>query len=283
VTPQTFHIVLQGFAAFFGLALGSFLNVCIGRMPEDRSVVSPPSHCPACGHQIRWFENIPVLSWVFLRARCSGCGTKISPLYPTIELLMGVLALLLFRTMMPEFADLGLANGAAFVFYLILVFMLVGGTYIDLRHYIIPDEFTWYAIPPMFLGVLGLWALGYEGHLAVTPQASALGTVFGGGVLLLLIGAWWLLRRVEAMGFGDVKLLALIGCCLGAMPVAFVLVLASLVGSVAGIALMIRGRGGLMTQLPFGPCLSIAAIVYVYFGDALLGGWMNKLAVIWAG
>ncbi|HJN77794.1 MAG TPA: prepilin peptidase [Myxococcota bacterium] len=265
---MTLEVILQVWATVVGLALGSFLNVCIARMPEDRSVSRPPSHCPACGHRIRWYENIPVLSWVFLRARCSGCGSRISPLYPIIEVLMGLLALLLFREIVPVYS---LPALAAWAFYLVFVFMLVGSTYIDLRHYIIPDQFTIFAIPFGFLGVVGLQWLGYDGQHAITWQASLVGALAGGGVLLVTIGAWWLVRRVEAMGFGDVKLLAMMGAFLGAIPaVPFILIGACIIGSVIGLLLMLKRGSGLKTQVPFGPFLAITGVVYLFFGEALI-------------
>lgn len=272
------ELFLQGWAAIVGLCLGSFMNVCIARMPEDRSVASPPSHCPACGHKIRWYENIPVLSWIFLRAKCSSCGTSISPLYPLIEILMGLLAVLLWREFVPLFS---LSNLAAWVFYTLFVFMLVASTYIDLRHYIIPDQFTIYAVPFGVLGVGGLQLLGYEGPHAMTIGHAFVGALAGGGILLLTIGAWWLIRRVEAMGFGDVKLLAMMGAFLGALPaVPFILVGACLVGSVIGMLLMIKRGSGLKTQVPFGPFLAIAGIVYVFFGEVLI---RDYLPIWWLG
>lgn len=274
------HLLFQIWVTLVGLALGSFLNVCIARMPEDRSVVRPSSHCPACGHQIRWYENIPVLSWALvLRAKCSGCGTTISPLYPTIELLMGVLSLLLFRHLVDEVT---LANMSAWALYTLFVFMLVGSTYIDVRHYIIPDEFSIFAIPVGFFGVLGLQYAGYDGPNAMTWQHSALGATVGGGVLLVTIGAWWLVRRVEAMGFGDVKLLAMMGAFLGAAPaVPFILVLACFLGSAVGLVMMVRRGSGLMTQVPFGPFLAVSGVVYVFFGEEIITSWLPTWSFVY--
>lgn len=273
------QLLMQVWVTLVGLALGSFLNVCISRMPDDRSVAHPPSHCPACGHQIRWYENIPVVSWVVLRARCSGCGTKISPLYPTIELLMGALSLLLYR----HLVDVpNLENIAAWGLYIVFLFMLVGSTYIDIRHYIIPDEFSIFAVPVGFFGVLGLQYLGYAGPNAMTWQHSAVGALVGGGILLATIGLWWLVRRVEAMGFGDVKLLAMMGAFLGAAPaVPFILVMACFLGSAVGIVMMVRRGSGLMTQVPFGPFLAVSGILYVFFGEAIIKGWLPTWSFVY--
>lgn len=274
--PDALFASLQGWAFAVALCVGSFMNVCIARMPEDRSVVSPPSHCPACGHQIRWYENIPVLSWIALRARCSGCGSRISPLYPIIELLVGILGLLLFRELVPGPEQVSVASFAGWAFYLVFVAMLVGLSYIDLRHYIIPDQFSVYAVPVGVAGAALLTHLGWD--RAVTWQQSVVGALIGGGSLLLILGAWWLIRRQEGMGMGDVKLLAMIGAFLGAWPALFFVILAStLVGSAIGISVIVIKRSSLKTQLPFGPFLAVAALIYLFFGDSIIAHWLPGL------
>lgn len=261
-------LLLQAFAGALGLCIGSFLNVCIARMPEDRSVVSPPSHCPLCGTPIRWYDNVPVLSWLLLRARCRACGSPISAVYPLVELCMGVLALLLWRRILPTPADLDLAHVAAFGWYLAFVAMLVGLTFIDLRHYIIPDEFSIYAAP---FGILGAWGVStLDPTLAPSWQQSAVGAAAGGGFLLAVAGLYWLLRRGEGVGLGDVKLLAMVGAFLGAVPALFtVLLVGSATGSLVGLTWMVVRRRGLRTALPFGPFLALGALVHLYWGDPL--------------
>ncbi|MCB9795174.1 MAG: prepilin peptidase [Alphaproteobacteria bacterium] len=273
---------MQAWAFAVALAVGSFLNVVIARMPEDRSVVSPPSHCPACGHQIRWYENIPVLSWLVLRARCSGCGTRISPLYPMIELLMGCLGLLLFRKLLPGpeavSPDILWTGMAGWAVYLVFLAMLVAATYIDLRHYIIPDQLSIYAVPVGIGASAMLTALGYE--RALTWQQSVVGALVGGGVLLLVIGAYWLYKRQEGMGLGDVKLLAMIGAFLGTWPSLFVVVLIStLLGSVIGIGMIVAQGRSLRAQLPFGPFLSVAAMLYLFFGEEIVHRFLPGLVL----
>lgn len=276
--PDALFASLQLWAFAVALCVGSFMNVCIARMPEDRSVVTPPSHCPACGHQIRWYENIPVLSWLALRARCSGCGSRISPLYPIIELLVGLLGLLLFRELVPGPEQVSVASFAAWAFYLIFVAMLVGLSYIDLRHYIIPDQFSVYAAPAGIAGAALLSWLGWPD--AISWQQSVVGALVGGGSLLLILGAWWLVRRQEGMGMGDVKLLAMIGAFLGAWPALFFVILCStLLGSAVGIAVIVARRSSLRTQLPFGPFLAVAALIYLFFGDEVLANWLPGLLV----
>ena len=272
---NTLYLILQGFALCLGLALGSFLNVCIARMPEDRSVSHPPSHCPKCGHQIRWFENIPVLSWAALGAKCSGCKTPISALYPIIELLVGVLTLLLFRRIVPGWESLltGWGDVAVWLFYTLFVFMLVGITFIDLRHYIIPDEFSIYAAP---FGVAGCALLGWAGYTgAPTWQQSIIGALVGGGSLWLVMFGYKVIRGEDGMGFGDVKLLAMMGAFLGALPaVPFIVLISSVLGSVVGIAIIVTQGRGFQAQVPFGPFLSVGAILYLFFGDAIIARWL---------
>jgi len=258
----------QVFAVLIGLCVGSFLNVCIARMPEDRSVVKPASHCPACGTSIRPWDNIPLLSWLFLRARCRDCGTSISVLYPLIELMTGLIFWLVFRRVVPD--AMALDQGHLLAAGLLMVFsaMLVGLTFIDLRHYIIPDEFSIYAAP---IGIFGFWAvsaLGAEPVVGATGWRDAVvGSFAGSGFLLAIMGAYWLVRRQEGMGMGDVKLLAMMGAFLGAVPaVPFILVLASMIGAVVGVGLVLFGERGLKTAVPFGPFLALAAMIYVLHG-----------------
>ncbi len=276
MSPEGTWEVLGAFAALFGLLFGSFLNVVIGRMPEDRSVVHPPSHCPACGHDIRWYDNIPVVSWVLLRARCRDCGTPISSLYPAIELLTGCLAWLLWRRIVPDIGAVDLAHVAAFAVYLGFVCMLVAVTFIDLRHYIIPDEFSIYAVP---LGVGAALLLSWLGYPeAVSWQQSVLGALAGGGTLLAIMGLWWLVRRQESMGLGDVKLLAMIGAFLGLAPaVPLVIVVAAVAGSAVGVPLALLTRRRLNLALPFGPFLSLGAIAWLLHGEVLMELYLHYI------
>jgi leader peptidase (prepilin peptidase)/N-methyltransferase len=261
--------VMQLFALVLGLCLGSFLNVCIARMPEDRSVVSPPSHCPHCGAGIAWYDNIPILSWLFLRARCRACGNGIAATYPLIEAATGLLVLLCWRQAIPGVEALDAAHLALFAYHTTFVCMLVGLTFIDLEHYIIPDEFSIYAVPVGVLGAVGINML--EPGLAPTWGQSLVGALAGGGFLLAVAGIYWLIRREEGIGMGDVKLLAMIGAFLGAFPALFlVMLLASIIGSVVGIAhIVVQGRG-MRTAIPFGPFLALGALITLFFGDVLV-------------
>ncbi len=267
------------FALIFGLLVGSFLNVCIARMPEDRSVVHPPSHCPSCGHAIRPYDNIPVISWLILRAKCRDCGTGISSLYPTIELLTGLLAWLVFRAVIPGPEHLDLAHGVAFFFYFSFVAMMIAQSYIDIRHYIIPDEFSIYAVPYAVGGMALLTKLGYPG--ALSWQMSVLGAFFGGGSLGLVMLAYWLLRRREGMGLGDIKLMALIGAMVGAGPgLLFVIFAASIFGVMVGIPVAVLAGRGWRHALPFGPFLGLAAVIWLLHGGVLLERYMPGLDLL---
>lgn len=279
MTLTTFHAVLGGFAAVLGLLVGSFLNVCIARMPENRSVVWPPSACPACGHGIRPRDNIPVISWLILRARCRDCGTPISSLYPTVELLMGCLSWLLFQRFVPGPEAIDQGHLATFGLYFVFTAMLVAQTYIDIRHFIVPDEFSIYAVP---VGVAGCALLGLLGAPEVpTWRASVVGALVGGVGLGSVALVYWLIRREEGMGLGDVKLLAMIGAFLGPLPPLLVVVLvASVSGAVVGGALMLARRGGLRTAVPFGPFLALGALVYVLHGKELVARFLPGMGAL---
>lgn len=262
---------LQFFALLLGLCLGSFLNVCVARMPEDRSIIRPASHCPHCGASIRWYDNIPVVSWMVLRARCRACSHPISAVYPLVELTTGLAVLLLWRRLVPDPQAVDVAHLAAFGWYTIFITALLGLTFVDLEHYIIPDEFSIYAVPLGVLGAAGIHALEPTAPVP-TWQQSVMGAAIGGGALLLLAGVYYLVRREEGIGMGDVKLLAMVGSFLGAFPALFVVVLlGSITGSVVGVGTMIARRGGLRSALPFGPFLALGALVQLYFGPVLLG------------
>lgn len=267
--------IAAGGAAGLGLLVGSFLNVCISRMPEDRSVAWPPSHCPSCGTPIRAFDNIPVVSWLLLRGKCRACSLPISSMYPAIELLMGLLSLLLFWRFVPSPSALALAPLASFGVHFVFVAMLVVVTFIDLRHYIIPDELSIYAVPVGVAASAGLAWLGAPG--AVGLKSSLLGAVFGAGMLVTVMVLYRLVRGRAGMGWGDPKLLAMIGAFVGVVPaLPFVLFVACLVGAAVGLlaaALSWRKNGGMQMAVPFGPFLAFAAVVWVLDGPRLVEWW----------
>jgi leader peptidase (prepilin peptidase)/N-methyltransferase len=256
-------------AFVIGLCLGSFLNVCILRIPEDRSVISPPSACPVCRTPLGWSENVPVVSWIALGARCRTCATPISPMYPLIELLMGLLAWLLFRRFVPVGASLDPAALAAWSLYTTFTFLALLAAYTDLRTRIIPEAASLWAVPVGLLGTAGLELLGYHGWLDIGWRGAALGALLGGASMGSLAWLWRVVFQRDGLGNGDVRLVAMIGAFLGPLPgLWMVLMLGSFLGAFAGlIALLVLRRTAF---LPFGPSLSAAAIIYVLYGDAIV-------------
>lgn len=254
------------FAALLGLIIGSFLNVCIARWPEDRSVVLPRSHCPRCGTTLSARELVPVLSWVIQKGRCRHCDAEISPLYASIEVLGMLLSLLAFRRFVPgpEFLDVQHLT-AWLVFYAFLA-MLVVAMFVDIRHRIIPDEVTIYAIPAAIAMMGMLEFTGYSGWGAIGLEQSVIGAAVGGGGLAVAALVTAFLMRREGLGWGDVKLMGLIGAFVGPWAVVFaVLLVGSAVGAVVGLVhLAITRRRSL---LPFGASLAPAAALWVLYGD----------------
>jgi leader peptidase (prepilin peptidase) / N-methyltransferase len=235
-----------------GLIVGSFLNVCIYRLPRGQSVVWPASRCTACGREISWYENIPVLSYAVLRGRCRTCGEHISLMYPVIE----VLTTCVFAATYAVFGLTWLLPIRA-VFGAAMIVLLV----IDLQHQILPNEITLSGI------VVGLAAsfLAEPG-----PRDALIGAVAGGGVLWLVAWGYERLRHQEGMGFGDVKMLAMIGAFLGWKLMLLTLVGASLLGSLTAGVLMVTGRADWQSKLPLGTFLAIAAIPVALIGDAVV-------------
>lgn len=260
-----------------GLCVGSFLNVVIARLPEEKSIIRPGSRCPKCGHPLRWYENVPVLSFLMLRGRCSACREPISWRYPAVELLVGALFLGALR----QFGwTLELVLG------LMLIVLLVPLTFIDLKHWLLPFELT---VPGIAVGVLLSAAMGLD-----RLRDSAIGAAAG---FLVFWGLEWLGARIfkkEALGGGDKFLLAMIGAFLSWRALLGVIFLASLQGSIAGLLLLaLRGRAGPEapapepkpesppapegeedwvpgpTNIPFGPWLSLAALELLFFSEAL--------------
>ncbi|UCD85498.1 MAG: prepilin peptidase, partial [Deltaproteobacteria bacterium] len=206
----------------FGAIVGSFLNVCIIRLPQSKSVVTPPSHCPQCQSPIRFYDNIPILSYLILRGKCRRCQATISPQYPIVELIGGTFSLAFI-----------LRYGVSLQYFIYFAFFaaLVVITFIDLRHQIIPDIISLSGIPAGFLSSLILPRLSI--------LDSALGILIGGGSLLLVAILYHLITKREGMGGGDIKLLAMIGAFLGWRGAIFGLIAGAFLGSFTGILLMI--------------------------------------------
>lgn len=250
MNPTVLYIL---FAFIFGCVIGSFLNVCIVRLPEGRSIVHPPSACPRCGTSIAWYDNIPLISFILLKRQCRNCSLPISWRYPFVELLSGILAALLIWRYGPT---------ARFAIYYVLVAALIVITFIDIDHQIIPNEIS---LPGIVIGFLSSFINSDTGWIS-----SGIGIIVGGGCLLLVIGIYYLFTKREGMGGGDVKLLAMIGAFLGIGGVFVTVLVGSIIGSIVGILVMVlRGENGKM-PIAFGPFLSLGALTYVFINGALI-------------
>jgi leader peptidase (prepilin peptidase) / N-methyltransferase len=237
----------------FGLVIGSFLNVLIHRLPRGESVVFPGSHCPACGAPIRAYDNVPVLSWLVLRGRCRACRAPIAGRYPAIELANGLLWVAAFLRS-PGWGDF--ASGA-FLCSACLALLVI-----DAEFRILPDKIT---LTGIAVGI----ALSFFSRER-TPLSAIGGAALGSGGLFLLAWVWERLRKVEAMGMGDVKMLGMVGALLGAPGVVITVLLASVAGSLVGLVLVLTRRGSLQTALPFGVFLALGAIATFFWGPVLL-------------
>ena len=246
-------MLTSAFAFVFGLVFGSFLNVCIHRIPEGASLVSPPSHCPACGTRIRFYDNIPVISYILLRGRCRSCGRTISPRYPIVELITGLLSL-----------ALALKHGPGVESLLSLAFLsaLLVASFIDLQHQIIPDVIS---LPGILLGL----AQSFTHWGTVSWMDSAIGAAAGGGFLYAVAWGFKRMTGKEGMGLGDVKLLAMIGAWMGWRGLPFIVMLSSLTGILIGGGALLLTKKGLRVRIPFGPFLSIGAFLLFFFGPQI--------------
>ena len=237
----------------FGLIAGSFVNVVIHRLPRGESVAFPGSHCPACGAPIRPYDNVPVLSWLFLRGRCRVCRAPISARYPAVELANAVLWVAVFLRA-PGWVDF--ASGA-FLCSACLALLAI-----DAEFRILPDRITLTGI------AVGL-ALSFFSRVR-SPASSFAGAAIGAGGLWLVAFLYEKWKKVEGMGLGDVKMLGMIGALLGASGVVVAVLLASVAGSLVGLALMAARRGSLQTALPFGVFLALGAIAAFFWAPALI-------------
>jgi len=240
-------------AFIFGACIGSFLNVCISRIPASESIIRPPSRCPACLYPIRFYDNIPVLSYLWLHGKCRHCGQSIPLRYPLVEILTGVMAALVI-------VYFGLTLNALIYFALICALIII--IYIDLDHQIIPDIIS---LPGILIGFLASFPLD-----PLTCLDSIYGILLGGGLLFMIACGYYLITRKEGMGGGDIKLLAMIGAFLGWQGVFFTIFVASVTGTLVGCLLMLFARKDLKFALPFGPFLSIGAIAYLFLGPQLI-------------
>jgi leader peptidase (prepilin peptidase)/N-methyltransferase len=249
------------FCVLFGLAFGSFLNVCIARLPRHESVVRPASHCPSCGKPIRAWDNLPLLSWIFLRGRCRNCGWKIPWRYPLVELGVAILFLLTWLVFGLTLEAVGMA---------ILCFVLFGLAVMDAETLLLPDVFTLpgIALGIVFSGLTGGWRAAGLSFLYALGAAA---------LILLIRGIYWLVRQREGMGLGDVKLFALIAAWLGPWQALLALFLGIVAAAIFGLLCMARRSSGTTrTQhLPLGSFLCAAAIYAIFCGEQNLKWYLQ--------
>ncbi len=258
--PVEFYLFLSS-AFILGAVIGSFLNVCIYRIPEGLSIVSPPSSCPKCGHKIRWYENIPIISYLFLLGRCSACKVGISWRYPAIEALTGII----FTLVLYYFGF----SEATLVYWLFAASLVVI-TFIDLDHQIIPDVISLPGIPIGFLCSFFIpWLAWYD---------SLLGILLGGGILFAVAWLYEVLAKREGMGGGDIKLLAMLGAFLGWKAILPIVFIASLIGTVVGVPVMIFQKKDSRLAIPFGPFLAFASFVYLFWGREIIYWYLHLFA-----
>jgi len=223
----------------FGLCIGSFMNVCIYRLPAKKSIVFPGSACPDCGTSIRAYDNIPVLSYIWLKGRCRHCSTRIPLRYVTVEIMGGAFAVL-------AYLKFGFTWEALIYYGFVAALLII--TFIDIDYQIIPDIISLPGIP---LGFAASFAIP-----GVTYKASLIGILVGGGMLYLIAWGYQLVTKKEGMGGGDIKLLGMIGAFTGWQGVLFTIFVASAVGTISGLLVMLHQKKGLKLAIPFGPFLS---------------------------
>jgi leader peptidase (prepilin peptidase)/N-methyltransferase len=260
------------FVFWLGCCIGSFLNVCIWRIPRGESVVTAPSHCPRCGHQIRWYENIPLVSWLALRGKCSGCREPITIRYFIVELITGILFVLVFAKVVY------LGWPLTFLpLYFGLIMLAVCTTFIDFKHLIIPDRITY---PTMLLGVLSALAFPETWRQASHLLAGAYSIFTLLGCLAVMWSVSFLGEKIfrrDAFGLGDVKYITALGACLGPFATFSILLIASVIGTAAGVSLALARRQALSgIAIPFGPFLAVATCLWIG-GDYFILSWVGAL------
>lgn len=253
--PASFAVVV---AALVGALIGSFLNVCIYRLPLDRSIVWPGSACPSCARALAWYENVPVLSWLALRGRCRTCKAPISVRYPIIELLTAAMCAAACWYYGPTVLFL-----SRFVFGCALIVLFA----IDLEHHLLPNTIT---LPGIVVGFLFSLVSG-PGWLS-----SLLGILVGGGILFGVAEAYYRIRHEEGLGMGDVKMLAMVGAFLGWPATLMTLMMGSIAGSVVGMMVIALRRGDMKYALPFGTFLAMGAALSATVGPSLLDWYIGQ-------
>ena len=277
--PNTIFLI---FSFILGAVVGSFLNVCIYRLPREKSLAFPPSHCTSCSKPIPFYHNIPIISYLVLRGRCYNCKEKYSWDYLFVELLAGILSLLLYLKYGPSIH---------FIFLFAFVMALIVITYIDLEHMIIPNVITY---PGVIIGFVYsglstdydtlkflmenlqynfLYVLFIFDEIKIF--SSILGATVGSGSLLLIGFVYKNVRKIDGLGLGDVKLMAMVGAFLGWRSIIFIALISSLVGTIVGLSIILYQKSNLKYAIPFGPFISFAATLYCFSGDLSLDYFLD--------
>jgi len=268
-------------ALVLGLVIGSFLNVVIFRLPQGGSISVPRSHCPNCKQLIHWYDNIPVLSYLYLRGQCRQCKKRISARYPLIEAISGLIALLLCL-------KFGLTMEWAIFFCFSAALIVLA--FIDMDHRILPDRITLNGIwlgflvsiyltqpSPLVSRLFRSAGIDTTNPRVIALTASVLGAIVGGGLLWGVAEAYLRLRGIEGMGFGDVKMMAMVGAFLGAPLALLTIMIGSLLGSIIGLVFIRFAKKTREYELPFGTFLSFAGIIAVLYGDDLVRWYVQHL------
>lgn len=251
--------LLPVFTFLFGVAAGSFSNVCVYRIPRKISVITPSSRCPVCNKNISPIDNIPIISFLILHGRCRHCQSSISWRYPLIEIFTGAIYLLIYLKFHLSYLS---------IIYALLCSSLMIIAFIDIEHKIIPDVIT---IPGIIAGLISSMVFPY-----ITLLNSAEGLLLGGGLFYIIA----ILSR-GGMGGGDIKLIAMVGSFLGWKNILLTIFLGSLFGSIVGIILIILKKKGRKDTVPFGPFLSLGAIISIFFGNKIISLWLTITFTQW--
>ncbi len=249
---------LAVYSVLLGLVLGSFINVCIYRIPIKKSIISPPSMCTNCGKRIKFYDNIPLISYLILLGKCRHCHHPISWRYPAVETVTGLLSLALF---------IRYGFGYQYFFYLLFIATLVTITFIDLQHKIIPDVLS---LSGIIVGCIASFVLAHISWLD-----SLIGIVAGGGFLFLVAFTYERITGKEGMGGGDIKLLAMIGAWMGWKYLPLIVLLSSVIGAFIGLAFLLLTGKGYRFKIPFGPFLSLGTLISFFFGRDLISWYFN--------
>lgn len=248
-------------AFIFGICIGSFLNVCIFRLPAGKSIVHPPSSCPGCNAAIRFYDNIPVLSYFILRGQCRNCHTPIAFRYVMVEILGGLMAVCVVLRFGPSVQGI--------IYYGFIAALLVI-TFIDIDYHIIPDVIS---LPGILLGFAASFFIP-----TLSWMDSLIGILAGGGSLYTVAWVYERITGKEGMGGGDIKLLAMIGAFIGWKGVLLTIFMASAIGTLVGLIAMLKEKKDMKMRIPFGPFLAIGAVICIFFGNELIVWYWNIVA-----